>query len=104
MIKDNLDTRDLPTSAGTPCISDATAKQLVKLVLRAEELFGCPQDVEWAVANGEEHVLQSRPITALPDADVPCPEDRQVWSNVNFGEIVPDVMTPMTFLRRTNPL
>ena len=35
-----------------------------------EDLFGSPQDVEWAIANGELFVLQARPITALPVAPV----------------------------------
>jgi pyruvate, water dikinase len=30
-----------------------------------EERFGCPQDVEWAIAGGELYVLQSRPVTTL---------------------------------------
>jgi pyruvate,water dikinase len=33
------------------------------LALRAEALFGSPQDVEWTLAEGRLHVLQSRPIT-----------------------------------------
>jgi pyruvate,water dikinase len=30
-----------------------------------EERFGCPQDVEWAMAGDELYVLQSRPVTTL---------------------------------------
>ena len=30
-----------------------------------EERFGCPQDVEWAIADGELYLLQSRPVTTL---------------------------------------
>jgi pyruvate,water dikinase len=30
-----------------------------------EERFGCPQDVEWAIADEELYVLQSRPVTTL---------------------------------------
>jgi pyruvate,water dikinase len=30
-----------------------------------EERFGCPQDVEWAIAGGELYLLQSRPVTTL---------------------------------------
>lgn len=31
--------------------------------VRCEEHFGAPQDVEWAIAEGRFHLLQSRPIT-----------------------------------------
>jgi pyruvate,water dikinase len=57
--------------------------------------------VEWAVAEGDVHLLQSRPITALPPAPARRWEDRQIWTNVNLQEVVPGVMTPLsyTFIR-----
>jgi pyruvate,water dikinase len=30
-----------------------------------EDHFGCPQDIEWAVKDGQIYLLQSRPITCL---------------------------------------
>jgi pyruvate,water dikinase len=30
-----------------------------------EEHFGCPQDIEWAIASGDVYLLQSRPVTTL---------------------------------------
>jgi pyruvate,water dikinase len=58
-----------------------TASQAVTvadLARRAEAHFGSPQDVEWAFENGELYMLQSRPITALPEPIikmVPVPVD-----------------------------
>ena len=43
-----------------------TVVAVAGIARRLEELFGRPQDVEWATAGGEIFVLQSRPITALP--------------------------------------
>jgi len=40
------------------------AGKVAKLALAAEEAFGFPVDVEWALAGGEVWLLQSRPITA----------------------------------------
>jgi rifampicin phosphotransferase len=40
-------------------------------------------------------LLQSRPITTKTPTRTW--EDRQVWTNVNTGEVMPDVMTPMTW-------
>jgi phosphoenolpyruvate synthase/pyruvate phosphate dikinase len=37
--------------------------------LIAEQYFGVPQDLEWAVDEGVVSILQSRPITALPAID-----------------------------------
>ncbi len=44
------------------------ALALAKLVRRIAKERGAPQDVEWAVLRDEIHVLQARPITALPIA------------------------------------
>jgi pyruvate,water dikinase len=72
-------------------------KRLGKLALRVEKLFGCPQDIEWAISDGEVFLLQSRAITALPKAAAKSWEDHQVWTNANVGEVAPDVLTPLTF-------
>ncbi|UOY01015.1 PEP/pyruvate-binding domain-containing protein [Blastococcus sp. PRF04-17] len=46
----------------------ASALQVAEMAERLEDRLGTPQDVEWAIADGNVHVLQSRPITALPTA------------------------------------
>jgi len=40
-------------------------RHLVDLGNLVEDHFGCPQDIEWAVAGGQIYLLQSRPITCL---------------------------------------
>jgi pyruvate,water dikinase len=44
-------------------LTPAQAAELAGLGRRIEALFGAPQDVEWAVADGRTGVLQARPIT-----------------------------------------
>jgi len=80
--------------AGTCSIDIETAQRLAELSKKAEAIFGTPQDMEWAVRRGEVFLLQSRPITTLKKRSW---EDRQVWSNLNAGEVMPDVVTPMTW-------
>ncbi len=46
---------------------DQTLKRLARLGVDIERHFGCPQDIEWAWANGNLFILQARPITALPE-------------------------------------
>ncbi len=41
------------------------AKAVADLAKRVEKLFGNPQDIEWAIADGKLFLLQSRPITTL---------------------------------------
>jgi pyruvate,water dikinase len=48
-------------------LSDAEIEELVGLGERVEEHYGGPQDVEWAIADGEVYMLQSRPITTISD-------------------------------------
>jgi rifampicin phosphotransferase len=50
--------------------------EIADQVRAVERLFGSPQDVEWAIADGELFLLQARPITALPVAPaVEVPSD-----------------------------
>jgi len=47
-------------------LSSQQLAELVGLCCRVAEEFNAPQDVEWALAGGRFHLLQSRPITGLP--------------------------------------
>jgi phosphohistidine swiveling domain-containing protein len=76
-------------------LSSATLENLCDLARRTENLFGSPQDIEWAQREGGVFLLQSRPITTK--APVKTWEDRQIWTNLNTGEVVPDVMTSITW-------
>ena len=86
------------------CLDEATVDELVRLGLRIEEHFDGPRDVEWAVANGHVYVLQARPVTAALQPATRKWQRRRgrerakiVWSNVNVGEALPGVATPLTW-------
>jgi phosphoenolpyruvate synthase/pyruvate phosphate dikinase len=49
----------------TAVLTDAEARELLRLGLRIEQLLGGPQDIEWAYEDGRLWILQARPITAL---------------------------------------
>jgi len=61
------------------CLTDGAIRALVDVGRRIERHFGSHQDVEWAIARGQEapeglFVLQSRPVTGLPARpDAPAP-------------------------------
>jgi len=44
-------------------------ERLIELGETAEDHYGNPQDVEWAIADGEVLMLQSRPITTISEPD-----------------------------------
>ena len=63
--------------------------------------FGTPQDIEWARAGGEFFILQSRPITALPEpaADIPdtwtVPYPHGLYFRASIVEQLPDPLSPL---------
>ncbi|HWI64044.1 MAG TPA: PEP/pyruvate-binding domain-containing protein [Symbiobacteriaceae bacterium] len=61
--------------AGRPVLSDGHLAELAVLGLRLEAHFGCPQDVEFALAGGKLYLLQSRPITTLAVEPEPVPDE-----------------------------
>ncbi|HZK83268.1 MAG TPA: PEP/pyruvate-binding domain-containing protein, partial [Desulfosporosinus sp.] len=76
---------------------------LYKLGDCLEKEMGCPQDIEWSIAGGTLYLLQSRPVTTLIGHNPTTGEcndsmtGNYLWSNVNFGEAIPQVMTPLTW-------
>jgi phosphohistidine swiveling domain-containing protein len=86
-----------------PAEFERYAKGLYELAVGAERELGSPQDIEWAVEGGKLHLLQSRPITTLGSGDPfsgkwnASLEGDYLWSNVNFGEAVSQVMTPLSW-------
>jgi rifampicin phosphotransferase len=52
-----------------PVLDAQQVAALVQLGRQAAAYFGAPQDLEWALTGGQFCLLQSRPITTLPDLD-----------------------------------
>jgi len=47
-------------------ITEAEVAAVARLATQVERVFGCPQDIEFAIASGRIYLLQARPITGLP--------------------------------------
>lgn len=83
-------------AASEPALTDEDAARVAELARRAERHFGRPQDIEWAMRDGELFLLQSRPITSL--AITPDPDGvRAIWDNSNIVESYSGITTPLTF-------
>jgi pyruvate,water dikinase len=50
-------------------LGDDEIAELADLGRQVEDHYGAPQDVEWAVYDGDIYMLQSRPITTITDDD-----------------------------------
>lgn len=74
-------------------LSPALVRAVAEAALACEGVFGGPQDVEWALAGGRLHLLQSRPVTALP-ADAPSHGQRGAY--VLFKPVFENFTEPMT--------
>jgi len=85
-----------PNLQKKPALTDGQVRAVSRLVRRASQHFGRPQDIEWAIQNNDLYLLQSRPITSLaavPDPDAPA----TIWDNSNIVESYSGVTTPLTF-------
>ncbi|MFI7468716.1 rifamycin-inactivating phosphotransferase [Nonomuraea sp. NPDC049646] len=76
-------------------LTDEQAVGLVGLGRRIEAWFGRPQDIEWCLADGEFHVVQSRPITTLFPVPVADDQDNHVYVSVGHQQMMTDAMKPL---------
>lgn len=87
------------TARRTPesSLTESEVREIASLASRAEHHFGHPQDIEWAFDGDSLYLLQSRPITGLPDVapikpDLSAPDD-DFW--MLDGGHYPSPMSPM---------
>ena len=48
-----------------PVLTDGERNQLVDLARKIEDFYQKPEDIEWAIVDGQVYLLQSRPITTM---------------------------------------
>ncbi|WP_457948734.1 PEP/pyruvate-binding domain-containing protein [Pseudarthrobacter sp. alpha12b] len=84
-----------------PVLDDAAAAELAAHGQRIADHFGAPQDIEWARAGGKFFLLQSRPITALPEpaadtpTDWPVPYPKGLYFRASIVEQMPEPLSPL---------
>lgn len=102
-------TREEPVSASARArlaLREDQVAALTQLALRVEQHFHGPRDIEWAIQDDTLYLLQARPVTVALQPGTrrwqkrraePSARARLVWSNVNVGEALPGVATPLTW-------
>ena len=73
--------------AEKPSLTGDQLAILADLLVRVEQSYAFPQDIEWAFAGGKLWLLQSRPITTIPPH----------WTRDESAERFPNVITPLTW-------
>ena len=48
-----------------PVLTDDERNQLVALANKIEAFYKKPEDIEWAIVDGQVYLLQARPITTM---------------------------------------
>lgn len=67
--------RDIPTEQGEKqTLTNDQILELSEIILRIENHYGFPCDIEWAREGGKFYIVQSRPITTLQKQEDPVSE------------------------------
>ena len=74
-----------------PSLTKDEVTMVAKMGRKIESYFGSPQDVEWAIEGDRLFLLQSRPITNLPQ------DEGTLWTRGYGDEYWSDVTSPLFF-------
>ncbi|MCB9426149.1 MAG: phosphoenolpyruvate synthase [Flavobacteriales bacterium] len=86
--------KKIPTSTNKINASSLTDTQILEIATLLETLekeLGQAQDIEFAIAHEQLYLLQTRPITTVPEGEY------IVWDNSNIIESYPGITTPLTY-------
>jgi len=92
-----------PAQQTAQVLADAQILALARLGRTIETHFGCPQDIEWCLADDTLSIVQSRPITTLypiPGAqedvdDARSDAEPHVYISVAHQQMMTDAMKPL---------
>lgn len=77
-----------------PSLEASQLATLTKMGMKLYEFYKEPQDIEWAIADGQLFILQSRPVTSITQNPVGFPN---LWDNSNIVESYGGLTLPLTF-------
>jgi len=66
------------SQAESQVLADDEVRRIAEIAIRSENHAGCPQDTEWAIADGTTYIVQTRPITTLKRAGTRTAESHDV--------------------------
>ncbi|OLD19717.1 MAG: hypothetical protein AUJ01_05415 [Acidobacteria bacterium 13_1_40CM_3_65_5] len=93
-----LSSRRVSDTSDTSEVSEASdLATLGRLLVRIEQLYGAPQDVEWCHDGQQYWIVQSRPVTTrreliTKNSELSTPDAE--WTRANLAEVLPDQVSP----------
>ncbi len=78
------------------CLSDEMLIEVSRWSVKAEQYFGTPQDVEWAIHENRYYMLQSRPITIMGEESFAPGEKRKLVLFKAAAENFTEPVLPLT--------
>lgn len=78
-------------------LNDAQVAELVGIARGIESFHGRPQDIEWCHAGERFFIVQSRPITALPEAPIEWapPNPKGTYMRTSAADLMPAPLSPL---------
>ncbi|MES1218399.1 MAG: phosphoenolpyruvate synthase [Bacteroidota bacterium] len=76
-------------------LTDQQILQLAQIGRQIEIYFGCPQDIEWCLADDTFYIVQSRPITTLYPVPGANDQENHVYVSVGHQQMMTDAMKPL---------
>ncbi|MCL2338315.1 MAG: phosphoenolpyruvate synthase, partial [Firmicutes bacterium] len=89
-----------------PALTEEQAISLAGIGRHIEQHFGCPQDIEWCLAENEIFIVQSRPITTLYPVPGTSDDKLHLFLSLGHVQMMTDAMRPLgiSVLRTMVPL
>ncbi|KLU59015.1 phosphoenolpyruvate synthase [Peptococcaceae bacterium CEB3] len=89
-------TQELPLEKQeAQALPDEQILNLAALGQKVEAHYGSEQDIEWALADGQLYILQSRPITSLYPLPKVSEDKFHVYISVGHIQMMTDVLKPL---------
>lgn len=84
-----------PEMQNSQVLTDEQILRLTHMGRKIEEHFGCPQDIEWCLANDIFYIVQSRPITTLYPVPEASDDGKHVYLSVGHQQMMTDPLKPL---------
>ncbi|NRD80046.1 phosphoenolpyruvate synthase [Bacillus sp. BRMEA1] len=84
-----------PEQQKTQTLTDQQILELARIGRQIEAYFGCPQDIEWCLADDTFNILQSRPITTLFPIPEASDQENHVYVSVGHQQMMTAPFKPL---------